>query len=55
MSSDKMNQRVFGAVSRPATEPIALHRLQWLGYVLRTSVQHLLFRVFWAKPDVARR
>ena len=49
MSNDEVRRRVLGTDSRPLTEVIALHRLRWLGHVLRMPAHRLPLRALFAR------
>ena len=49
MSNDEVRRRVLGAESRPLTEVIALHRLRWLGHVLRMPAHRVPIRALFAR------
>jgi hypothetical protein len=48
VSNSEVRVRVLGASSRPVDEQIALHRLRWLGHVLRMPPQRLPYRALFA-------
>ncbi|MBM6549315.1 reverse transcriptase family protein [Streptococcus dysgalactiae subsp. equisimilis] len=50
VSNVEVRRRVLGMDSRALSEVISLHRLRWLGHVLRMSAQRLPLRALFALP-----
>ena len=50
MSNDEVRRRVLGSDSRPLSEVISLHRLRWLGHVLRMPTHRFPQRALLALP-----
>ena len=50
MSNDEVRRRVLGTDSRPLSELVSLHRLRWLGHVLRMPAHRLPQRALLAPP-----
>ena len=55
MSNDEVRHRVLGADSHPLIEVIPLHRLRWLGHVLRMPAHRLPQRALLALPGCGWR
>lgn len=55
MSKDEVRGHLFRADSRPLTEIVAVHHIQWFGHILLMFVHRLCFRAIFAVVDKAGR